>query len=231
LVPLKVAFVSFAAYSDAIQAGDPGDSMTRRTWSQVALVLIAIGSTVGGSFIQHPLKWALIVPGFGLYLLMILRRGRQQRARRWTPWHAAALIANPIFLAVMLIRLSVWRAPLTLQFAFVIAAAGQATLGWLVHRDALTRGKRIIDGKCIECGYDLRATPDRCPECGKTPPPMGICGTCRHTIPTEFEICPYCRSVVELPSPQSIESIPASATSNSPDSTPQAPSLQTSRPS
>jgi hypothetical protein len=51
------------------------------------------------------------------------------------------------------------------------AAAAGAGLLMIAHR-LHRRERRRRAGQCVRCGYDLRATPDRCPECGTVPPAM-----------------------------------------------------------
>jgi hypothetical protein len=53
---------------------------------------------------------------------------------------------------------------------FSLMIGGAAMLFWyplLVRKDR--QRKRQMRGLCPFCGYDLRATPARCPECGAVP--------------------------------------------------------------
>jgi hypothetical protein len=49
-------------------------------------------------------------------------------------------------------------------FWLLIVASGIPPGVWIVRRLARRRSRRA--GLCPACGYDLRTTPDRCPECG-----------------------------------------------------------------
>ena len=46
-------------------------------------------------------------------------------------------------------------------FWFITLLAGTIPFAWFQNRFT-----RKLPGQCVVCGYDLRATPDRCPECG-----------------------------------------------------------------
>ena len=63
----------------------------------------------------------------------------------WVPWKGPQWLAGVLFL--------------------IVVAASAAYRVALVRR-GWRRRRREAGGLCLACGYDLRATPGRCPECG-----------------------------------------------------------------
>jgi hypothetical protein len=75
--------------------------------------------------------------------------------RRWYQWLGFDFRASPsgVVPRDLIIMLPYW---------FVALLTAMGPVGWMIRR--VRRGP--VSGRCARCGYDLRATPDRCPECG-----------------------------------------------------------------
>lgn len=80
-----------------------------------------------------------------------------------TRWHAAGFRVSQSYSATGDGTVAEWAAVTVPYWALASAASLVPVLVW---GRALVRRRRGGLGRCQRCGYDLRATPGRCPECG-----------------------------------------------------------------
>ena len=83
------------------------------------------------------------------------------------PWNGVSLDGDGVHAYWMVLSDLVSRVSVPLWAILTLTSAAV-----VLRRTAASRGVRLgrrNDGRCPACGYDRRATPDRCPECGIIP--------------------------------------------------------------
>ena len=55
---------------------------------------------------------------------------------------------------------------IAIPYWLIVPLTAILPLRWWLHRRR--RRAWAVSGRCLGCGYDLRGSPDRCPECGAT---------------------------------------------------------------
>ena len=85
---------------------------------------------------------------------LVRLRGEDLRDRRLGPF---AVQSGELSYHFVLVAFPCW---------FVVATSAILPAYWLVLRRRWRRERLRDQGRCERCGYDVRANPDRCPECG-----------------------------------------------------------------
>ena len=73
---------------------------------------------------------------------------------------------HPVPLSAVLDNMR-FRRRIEVRYGWLVALTLILPAAWLTRW--WERRRALAVGRCAKCGYDLRATPDRCPECGTAP--------------------------------------------------------------
>ena len=130
--------------------------------------------------------WVGVAIACIVYLGYRRRLSRSGEPLRPRPWHrrhevraglwciaAVQILQCPIGIIEIIVSLDATVRPSSMPW-HLWAVPVQAVVGPLIgagillyDRRRASREQRKAEGLCPICGYDLRATPDRCPECGR----------------------------------------------------------------
>jgi hypothetical protein len=124
--------------------------MTNSNGTFIRLRAYSVGPTVPGSVLFQPPRWSLLGFEAGDTLREIFNIGKVYQSV-----NSGHYVLIPYWAII------------------VLSGVGPGL--WLMgYRRRHILSRRMRRGVCWVCGYDLRATPDRCPECGTIPPEKKI---------------------------------------------------------
>jgi hypothetical protein len=161
----------------------------------LALLAFGLGCLSTGVISWAEMAFAVAAQWTGL----IIHYRHLPAAQRTAVFRIEFLVHGVSFPALILVMQGRWLGapPVAVQATLVAVYAcicfARTFVSLVTGRAHALREQRALRGECMQCGYDLRATPTRCPECGAAAPEVVICAHCQFPCPAEFSRCPDCR--------------------------------------